>query len=187
MTVKNKFPLPVIDELLGEFVLKTDQKSLTFLDEQRLTTPWQHKALVKLLGLNYKICYKQGVENKVADALSRVPLGPHREVLAFSTLQVVWLKELVDTYSSNGHSHTAKLLSNLAIQSPSGHFSLQEGIIKYRGRIWVGHNTSIQLQILQSLHSGLLGGHSGFPATYKRIKELFAWPGMKGMVKLFVT
>lgn len=41
-----------------EFILKTDQKSLAYLDEQRLTTPWQHKALTQLLGLRFKICYK---------------------------------------------------------------------------------------------------------------------------------
>jgi hypothetical protein len=46
----------------GEFTLKIDQKSLAHLDEQRLTTTWQHKALTKLLGLKYKICYKQGSE-----------------------------------------------------------------------------------------------------------------------------
>lgn len=128
------------------------------------------------MGLNYKICYKQGIENKVVDALSRVPPGPHQEVLAVSSLQAVWLKELVDTY-------TAKLLTRLAVQSPSGYFSLHDGVIKYKGRVWVGHSTSIQLQILQSLHSSPLGGHSGFPATYKRVKELFAWPGMKNMIK----
>lgn len=39
----------------SEFLIKTDQKSLIHLDDQRLTTPWQHKALTKLLGLTYKI------------------------------------------------------------------------------------------------------------------------------------
>jgi hypothetical protein len=60
------------------------------------------------MGLNDKICYKQGIENKVVDALSRVPPGPHQEVLVVSSLQAVWLKELVDTY-------TAKLLTRLAV------------------------------------------------------------------------
>lgn len=35
----------------GEFVLKIDQRSLAHLDDQRLTTPCQHKALTKFLGL----------------------------------------------------------------------------------------------------------------------------------------
>lgn len=130
----------------GEFVLKTGHKSLAFLDEQRLTTPWQHKALVKLLGLRFKISYKQGTENREADALSRVPPGPHQVILALSTLQPVWLKELGDSYTSK--SQTSKLLTDLAVHSPSGHFSLDDGVIKYRGRVWVGHSPSIQLQIL---------------------------------------
>jgi hypothetical protein len=54
----------------GEFIISTDQRSLIHLDDKRLTTPWQHKALTKLLGLTYKIIYKKGVDNRVADALS---------------------------------------------------------------------------------------------------------------------
>lgn len=137
------------------------------------------------MGLNYKICYKQGIENKAVDALFRVPPGPHQEVLAVSTLQAIWLKELVDEYASN--ANTAKLLTDLAVQSPSGHFSLQDGVIKYKGRVWVGHNSAIQLKIVQSLHSSPVGGYSSFPATYRRIKELFAWPRMKNMIKKFVS
>lgn len=37
------------------FVIKTDQRSLENLTNQRLSTPWQLKAYTKLLGLNYKI------------------------------------------------------------------------------------------------------------------------------------
>lgn len=123
--------------------------------------------------------------DRAADALSRVPPGPHQEILVVSTLQAVWLQELVDAYPSN--PHTAKLLTTLAVQKEFGHFSLQDGVIRYKGRVWVGHCLPVQLQILQSLHSGPLGGHSGFPATYRRIKELFAWPRMKGMIKKFVS
>jgi hypothetical protein len=47
------------------FTVKTGQ---IHLDNQRLSTPWQHKALTKLLGLTYKIVYKQRYENKVVDA-----------------------------------------------------------------------------------------------------------------------
>jgi hypothetical protein len=55
----------------GEFFIHTDHKSLTQLNEQRLHTVWQHKVFTKLLGLQYKIIYRKGVENSVADGLSR--------------------------------------------------------------------------------------------------------------------
>jgi hypothetical protein len=38
-----------------EFVILTDHKSLTQLNEQRLHTPWQHKVFTKLLGLQYRV------------------------------------------------------------------------------------------------------------------------------------
>lgn len=34
-----------------EFLIRTDQRSLVHLDDQRLSTPWQQKAFTKLLGL----------------------------------------------------------------------------------------------------------------------------------------
>lgn len=44
---------------MGEFIIRTDQKSLVHLEKQRLNTEWQHKALSELLGLRYRICYKR--------------------------------------------------------------------------------------------------------------------------------
>jgi len=55
----------------AEFIIFTDQRSLSQLSEQQLHTPWQHKVFTKLLGLQYKIVYKKGSDNRVADALSR--------------------------------------------------------------------------------------------------------------------
>jgi hypothetical protein len=54
----------------GEFIIQTDDQSLTHLDDQRLSTQWHQKALTKLLGLQFRIQYKQGCDNRVADALS---------------------------------------------------------------------------------------------------------------------
>jgi hypothetical protein len=55
----------------GEFYIYTDQRSLVQLNEQRLHTMRQQKVFTKLLGLQYKLLYKQGSDNRVADALSR--------------------------------------------------------------------------------------------------------------------
>lgn len=54
------------------FLIKTDQKSLKFLLEQKVTTPFQQMLLSKLMGYTYEIEFKQGKENYAADALSRV-------------------------------------------------------------------------------------------------------------------
>jgi transposase InsO family protein len=45
----------------------------------------------------------------------------------------------------------------------------------------------VQQDILQAMHSSAIGGHSGFHATYNRIKKLFSWPGLKKQVKNYVA
>lgn len=57
------------------FVIRTDQKSLKYLLEQRLSTPSQFGWLTTLMGMTYDIHYKKGKENSVADALSRATHG----------------------------------------------------------------------------------------------------------------
>lgn len=55
----------------NQFTIRTDQKSLRHLLEQRAISVEQQKWASKLLGLNYTIEYRHGKENRVADALSR--------------------------------------------------------------------------------------------------------------------
>lgn len=58
--------------LLGrQFVVRTDHSSLKHLWEQRIHTVAKQKWLTKLLGYDFRIEYKAGKENRVADALSR--------------------------------------------------------------------------------------------------------------------
>lgn len=46
----------------GHFIIKTDQKSLKWLLQQKISTPFQHFWLSKLLGFDYEIQYKSGKE-----------------------------------------------------------------------------------------------------------------------------
>ncbi|XP_038704764.1 uncharacterized protein LOC120000718 [Tripterygium wilfordii] len=53
------------------FIIKTDHSSLKYFLDQRANTTFQQKWVSKLLGFDYEIQYRKGVENVVADALSR--------------------------------------------------------------------------------------------------------------------
>jgi len=170
---------------LAEFVIQTDQKSLIHLDDQRLNTYWQLKALTKLMGLQYKICYKKGSCNNVADARSRVPHHSGAELFSISVAQPGWLQQLQDSYSTSEAAQ--KILAELALQKVHGHYTLVQGIIRYKGRIWLGHDSTFQNKVMHALHAGPIGGHSGFLVTYVRIKKLFSWPSMKTHIKEFVA
>lgn len=167
----------------AEFFIHTDHCSLVHLNEQRLHTAWQQKVFARLLGLQYKIIYKKGADNATADALSH---RSHLDILhALSSVQHSWLAAVVDGYNSDPVAVT--LLSQLAVQPDARPpFSLVQGVIRYKGRIWLGANKPVQSQILLALHASPIGCHSGAPVTYSRIKRLFFWPGMKVDVWTFV-
>ena len=169
----------------AEFVIKTDQKSLTHLDDQRLSTPWQHKALTKLMGLKYRIVYNKGVENTVADALSRVTPHNKMELISLSCSQPEWLDTISHAYAK--FPETAKLLAALTIHKSCGDFVLQEGLIKVKGKILVPPDFQLQQLIITALHASPVGGHSGAFVTYQKVKQVFVWTRMKAMIKEFVA
>ena len=60
--------------LIGQwFTIRTDQRRLPYFMEQRVHTPAQQWWVTKLLGYDYELVYKKGIENRAADALSRQP------------------------------------------------------------------------------------------------------------------
>ena len=89
----------------------------------------QHKAFLKLLGLQYKIVYKKGLENKAADALSRQ--AEPSTVAAISTSTLRWLEIIVEGYTKD--DQTKQLFTELSItRSNDKGLSLSDGLIKYK-------------------------------------------------------
>jgi hypothetical protein len=76
------------------FIILTNQNSLTHLDDQKLSTPWQHKALTKLMGLTYKIIYKKGSDNRAVNALSRTTSTTSYEISAIFVIKPLWLQDI---------------------------------------------------------------------------------------------
>jgi len=99
------------------------------------------------------------------------------------TLQ--WLDEIISGYQQD--SHVAALLAKLTT-SPDvvPNFTIDKGLLKFKQCISVGNNPALQQKLIQALHSSPVGGHSGAPATIKRIWSLFAWPGRTKLITAFV-
>lgn len=92
----------------------------------------------------------------------------------------------MEGYEQDGQAK--KLLEELALVTPNSRgYSLHQGIIRYKDRVWLGNNPEAHKAIMLSLHNSGVGGHSGFLGTYQRIKSLFAWPKMKEDIKKYVS
>lgn len=170
---------------LAEFYIYTDQQSLVQFTDQRLHTPWQHKLFSKLAGLQFRIIYKPGASNRAADALSRKPVLDS-SCAAISAITPQWIQDVVSGYAKD--SATQDMIAKLSIdpQAVPG-FSLREGVVQRGSQIWIGDNPHLQQRILHAVHTSAIGGHSGFPATYVRLKQLFYWRGIKSAVRSFVS
>lgn len=125
----------------NKFLIRTNHKSLLHLTKQRVTSKIQHKAMVKLMDLDYQIQYKKGINNAIVDALSRYVTD--QGVLAMLECISSWVQKLREGYEES--KKDKKVLAELAISSTNDKsFELKEGITIFQGRIWVGHNTLAQ-------------------------------------------
>jgi hypothetical protein len=168
----------------GEFVISTDHKSLLHLGDQKLSTCIQHKAFLKLLGLQYKIVYNKGRENGVADALSRT--DQVEELSAISECKPRWLEVVVEGYDQDPMAK--QLLTKLSlIGTDSKGYQLIDGVIKYKGKVSLGNHKEAHKAVLIALHDSGIGGHSGVKATYHKIRNLFHWPNMKQDVEQYIA
>lgn len=90
--------------------------------------------------LQYTFQYKKGVENVVADALSRIS---HENIAALTMVQFIFLQEVINSYAV--YPKAQQLLEELAIAQPNSKgYTLVNGIIKLQDKIWIGANAGLQ-------------------------------------------
>lgn len=171
--------------LLGRcFLVRTNQKSLKFLLEQRLVSVEHQQWLCKLLGYDFEIQYKPGPENRVADALSRQQAG--LVLMVMTTPMVLDIEELQRQVKADPElSKTVEGLLD-GTQLSAG-FTLQRGHLLYKGRLVVPLKSPLIPTLLREFHSSKIGGHSGVLKTYKRLALEFFWRGMRKDVESFVA
>lgn len=167
-----------------KFFIRTDQQALRHLLDQKIMNPVQPKWITKLLGLNYEIQYRKGVENKAADALSRYPRG-EESCQAITTVTPIWMQRVKQSYDGDAY-YSQVLISKPIDPSTYADYSVVAGIIQYKGRVVIGSAGELRQSVLKGVHSTPFGGHSGIWGTYSRLKTFFYWPNMKKDVEILV-
>jgi hypothetical protein len=99
------------------------------------------------------VVYKKGIENRVVDALS----GRTHDPTQFHMISAITLDWLA-----------TELISKLSLQGDVvPHFTLKDGLLRYKSRIWIGQDPALHFQLIAALHNSAIGGHSGSPVTYR--------------------
>lgn len=155
--------------LLGRhFVVKTDQKALKYLLEQKIHTDSQ---------LYYHIEYKKGVENKVADALSRMT-GAQFFFIFMSSADSSLLQEIQESWQED--MELKNLITHLQQSSgSSSQYTWVNNQLRRKGKLLVGRNLELRKHIISLWHSTSQSGHSGIEVTTKRVLALFYLKGIR--------
>jgi hypothetical protein len=154
--------------LLGNhFVIRTDQRSLKYLLEQRMLDGNQQKWVAKLLGYDFEIQYKEGKENRVADALSRVV-----SLQAISMVSSADWSIIVEETTQD--EKLQRMIQELVVD-PKSHpsFEFRKGCLWYKNRLVIPSKSSKIPLILEEFHNSLWGGHSEGLRTFKRVANVF--------------
>ena len=150
--------------------MQTDQSSLKFLLEQRVVNESYQKWVAKLFGYDFEIQFWPGLENKAADALSRIPISMELAALMVSSrLDTSLICSQVEI-----NPHLAKIRQKLLVDLDAyPRYSLDHGILLYKGRLVLPKASPLVPALLQEGHASMVGGHSGFLRTYKRLTRDF--------------
>lgn len=171
--------------LLGkQFTVFTDHKSLKHFLQQRITSPDQQCWLAKLLGYQFEVKYKPGLENKAADALSRCFDDADPNTLMYYP-QWNDSKKLLEE-AANDPTIQQKIHEVLNDPTSKTGYSVKQGVLFYQDRLVIPPNSSSIPLLLEEFHCTPSGGHSGFLRTYRKLADNIYWVGMQKTVRDFV-
>ena len=158
------------------FVVQTDHYALKYMLDQRLSTIPQHHWISKLFGYDFRVEFRSGKTNMVADALSHrdgdAPLLAAlvaTEALFTSTLSAPSFRlfddlrrELVGDPALRAH------LDAVAASAHGPDWTVRDGLILHR--VFVPSGSALLENVLQLAH---IGGHEGIQKTLHRLRAEF--------------
>ncbi|KAL8137676.1 hypothetical protein V2J09_003677 [Rumex salicifolius] len=130
----------------------------------------------------FHILFPTSKNKRISDALSLRDESVKGECTAVSALMPQWTLDIFRIY--DGDVVVLQLIAVASI-SPYSTYKVLNGVLRYKGHIYIGSDSVLMRQLILTLHETTMGGHSGIQGTYQRLKKLFYWLGMKASVEAF--
>lgn len=166
--------------ILGsQFVVKTDNVATSYFQTQKKLSPKQARWQDFLAEFDWKLEYKPGKANVVADALSR-------KVVASAVSQPH--SGLVDRIKVGlDNDATARLLRNQVMEGKSQRFWYEDDLIYTKGRrLFVPRYEGLRREVMKECHDSKWAGHPGVNRTLALLEDRFYWPDMRNDIEAYV-
>jgi len=150
------------------FVVRTDHYALKFMLDQRLSTIPQHQWISKLFGFDFRVEYRPGHLNTVADALSRRD-SEELAIHAISTPTFHLYDDLRREIETT--PELAALRQAILDGQHDDTWRIQEGLILHRGKLHVSSSSNLVPVILELAHTS---GHEGIQKTLHQLRNDFS-------------
>ncbi|WVZ14471.1 hypothetical protein V8G54_012037 [Vigna mungo] len=176
--------------LLGKkFVVHTDQRSLRYLLEQRITTQNQKNWLAKLLGYEFEIAYRSGATNKVVDALSRQLEEPETAELELKGISRPFWQDFQEIMGEVQQDIVLQKIITDLDNNPDSHpnFTMEHDRLHYKGTMVLSAKSVWVQKLIAEFHVTQTGGHFGVFRTYRKLAQTLYWIGTKKDVTEFVA
>src|SRR4051794_25451824 len=152
-----------------EFAVVTDHQSLWYLQTQDKLNRRQARWVELLQAYHFKILYKPGKTNVVADALSRRP--------DLATIRLLpdpeWTKTMQEGYAADTDLDKYQHRPN--------------GLHYHEQQIYVPDHANLRQDILYDHHDSPCAGHLGQARTLELVRRQFFWPTLVKDTKEYVN
>lgn len=192
----------------------TDHKNLVYFSSTKMLTRRQARWSEYLSQFNLVIRFRPGRQGAKPDALTRrwdvyakegssdyATVNPHNFRPMFSQDQLA--SSLRATYLLPLALRGAKImdiaqlhediraalphdpLSAPNLASPSNPWSSTDGLLRFKGKIFVPDQKDLRLRVLQDKHDHILAGHFGQNKTLELVQREYYWPDLRDFVQSF--
>ncbi|TYK05161.1 reverse transcriptase [Cucumis melo var. makuwa] len=168
--------------LLGnKFTVMTDNVATSYFQTQKKLTPKQARWQDFLAEFDFKLEYKPGRANVVADALSR---KAELNIITTSMPTSDFLERIKEGMQ---HDELAKNLLKLAKEGKTRRFWENDGTLLTIGnRLFVPRWGALRKDVLRECHDSLCAGHLGMNRTLALVHDKYYWLRMQDDIESYV-